>query len=509
MLENRYIKLSLYIFLAFYFSLFFSRKINLTTADLGRHITNGRVLFETGKIVSTNYYSYTEPDFPVVNHHWLSGPIFYLLDQNFGFKGISIFYLILSGLTVLFFIKAGEEKANILIAVTAALLLIPLISSRKEVRPEGISYLFISIYYFLMLKFSKGAIDIKRLLVYILPLQLIWVNSHIFFIMGIGILGAFSVIPAYEFATKKKDFSYLRPYLTLVLAAIAVSLINPYFVKGLLEPLGILREYGYRIIENQTVFFMQKRSPSFNYFYFELLALIFVVSFVHIIISKKLSEFLPHILITIFFLILGFRAIRGIPIFAMVLVPYLSIYVNSFYSVKLKPLLITIGILFIFSLIPGTFYSMYDQASGLGAYAGVEDSAEFFIRNKINGPVFNNYDIGGYLIYYLYGNERVFVDNRPEAYSVDFFQEIYEPMQADEVVWKLQDSMHDFNAIYFYRHDATQFAQPFLIKRIQDSEWVPVFVDDFVLLLLRNNDQNKRIIEKYALPEGYFAFTRT
>jgi len=55
----------------------------------------------------------------------------------------------------------------------------------------------------------------------------------------------------------------------------------------------------------------------------------------------------------------------------------------------------------------------------------------FFKENNLQGPIFNNYDIGGYLIFNLFPQEKVFVDNRPETYSSEFFQEDYIPMQED------------------------------------------------------------------------------
>jgi hypothetical protein len=87
---------------------------------------------------------------------------------------------------------------------------------------------------------------------------------------------------------------------------------------------------------------------------------------------------------------------------------------------------------------------------------------------------------------------------------VDFFQKLYVPMQENEDFWQEKLKEYGFNTIYFYRHDATPWAQPFLINRIKDPEWVPVFVDNYVLILVRNNDINQGIIKSHALPEEIF-----
>jgi len=95
---------------------FFAKKIILVNSDLGRHIKNGEIFFETGQIISTNYYSYTEPDLPVINHHWGSGVLFYLIQKLIGFEGLSFIYCLLSAITVFLFFKIAESKSHIYLA---------------------------------------------------------------------------------------------------------------------------------------------------------------------------------------------------------------------------------------------------------------------------------------------------------------------------------------------------------------------------------------------------------
>jgi hypothetical protein len=80
-------------------------------------------------------------------------------------------------------------------------------------------------------------------------------------------------------------------------------------------------------------------------------------------------------------------------------------------------------------------------------------------------------------------------------------------MQENEEIWKKELAKNGFNTIYFYRHDATPWAQPFLIRRISDPEWVPVFVDDYSIILVRNNEKNKEVIEKYRIAKETFVVT--
>ena len=505
-MQKRWVGIIANIFLIIYFSLFFAQKISLPTADLGRHITNGKIFIQTGKVVSTNYYSYTEPDFLVVNHHWFSGVIFYIVQKVAGFSGLSVFYILISGATVYFFYKIAKLKSSFGEAFLITLFLIPLMANRKEIRPEGFSYFFIGLYFYLLTLFNDKKIKTKLLYAIILVSQLIWVNTHIFFIMGNFIILVFLFNEALKKWIFKKNNNF-KQLLILSIFSFVFSLLNPYGIKGLLEPFNIFKEYGYMIIENQSVFFMQKRTPNFTYFYFEMLTIISFVSYIILASAKNIKNNIHVIIFSIIYLILSYKAIRIIPIFALFDAVILAIVFSKYFKIKESILIYACMFFVIVTFIPGHYFSIFKNNFGIGLRDNVNKSGEFFIQNNIKGPIFNNYDIGGYLIYYLDGKEKVFVDNRPEAYSVEFFTKTYVPMQENEQTWKEMDQKYNFNAIYFYRHDATPWAQPFLIQRIEDSGWMPVFVDDYTLILVKNNEQNKDIIDKYRLPKSMFRRT--
>ncbi|MFN3966652.1 MAG: hypothetical protein ACK4JE_03010, partial [Endomicrobiia bacterium] len=135
-------KLTILILLSWY-SFFLIQKINLTTADLGRHIKNGEmVLSGNFDVLRTNFYSYTNSTFPINNHHWLSGVIFFLIYKFFGFSGAHLFFIILSLLTFCIFFYVSERESGSATAGILSFLIIPLIAKRTEVRPEVFSYLF-------------------------------------------------------------------------------------------------------------------------------------------------------------------------------------------------------------------------------------------------------------------------------------------------------------------------------------------------------------------------------
>jgi len=147
----------------------------------------------------------------------------------------------------------------------------------------------------------------------------------------------------------------------------------------------------------------------------------------------------------------------------------------------------------------------WDSNWGIGLLPEVNNSAEFFKTQNIKGPIFSNYDIGGYLIFHLYPEEKVFVDNRPEAYEAGFLQNEYIPMQNDTSVWEKEMHKWNFNVIYFDRNDMTSWAQKFLVTRISDPLWAPLYVDSYTIIFLKRNSQNNEIIKKYELPKNMFS----
>ncbi|MBL7070754.1 MAG: hypothetical protein ISS26_01095 [Candidatus Omnitrophica bacterium] len=483
---------------------FFAQKIYFVNADIGRHIRNGEYFFKQGHPAASNYYSYTEPDFPLVNHHWGSGVIYYLTWKILGFGGITVLNAVIYLLTFFLFFKASERLSSFNFALFFSVLSLPLFTSRTEIRPEAFSFLFMGLFFYTLLLFRDGRISFGRLLI-LVPAQLLWANLHLFFIMGPFLIGVFW----FEGVINNKYRKSLKPLMIFGILTVLACFINPYGLKGFLEPFMIMREYGYMLAENQSVIFMHKRFPGNPlYYHFEALFLLAVISYIPIFMKKGQRDVIPFLFMMVLFGGLSWGMIRNIPFFGFFFIPIVSM--NFFLVFKDKRnkgtavTLISACVLIIFYL-TGLHQSPFKKVSGIGLYPSVNRSARFFKTFGLSGPIFNNYDIGGYLIYHLYPRQEVFVDNRPEAYSVGFFKDIYEPMQSDEDRWSAADKEYGFNCIYFFRHDITPHAQPFLIKRIKDPLWAPVYVDAWTIILLKRNNRNAGLIKRFELPKSIFS----
>lgn len=521
---NNILKISVLALALTYLICGLSESICLPTADLGRHITNGRIILEalqTGADLKTqtplyqNFYSYTEPGYPAINHHWLTGVVHYLTYKSFGFLGLSILNISVIILGIIFFFLAARMLAGTELAILALVLTLPILVWRDEVRPESLSYMLMGLEFYILTLFRANKLNFKWVITLLALSQVLWINLHIFFSIGIFMIGTFYLESAIKSGTMFKDIQ-TRKYFYIFIAVIFASLINPFGLTGLLEPLKIFHNYAYDLIENQAIWFMHKRFPSqFLYYYFDILIIInltlWIMRYRKSVLGLKefiKSEF-AFTIISLVLALLALKTIRTIPVFVLSSIPILAyncckfsqptnLSQSKFQSRIYLVLLTYIILLFNITHVKLTHYK------NLGINPAIHQSAEFFRAVNIQGPIFNNYDIGGYLIFHLFPARRVFVDNRPEAYSTRFFNEIYKPMQESETKWHEIDSQINFNVIYFMRHDLTEHAQPFLIRRISDPAWAPVFVDNWNIILLKRNKQNKAIINKYELAQAMF-----
>jgi hypothetical protein len=135
----------------------------------------------------------------------------------------------------------------------------------------------------------------------------------------------------------------------------------------------------------------------------------------------------------------------------------------------------------------------------LGSRRETRRQWNFFAGKICKEPVFNNFDVGGYLIYYLYPKERVFVDNRPEAYPAAFFKNEYFPLLESEDQWRRRSSEFGFNLIVFNHRDRSAASEQFIVRRVLDPAWAPVFFDRDIIILVKRHGSNHSTIEKHEL----------
>lgn len=502
-------------FLFLLYGILFLQKINLVTADLGRHIKNGEMVLRGGTlrdVLRTNFYSYTCPGFPFLNHHWGSGVIFYLVHQLTGFVGLSVLSLVVSLMTFGIFFDIARKEGGFGPSFITAVLLFPVITSRTEIRPEEFSYLFCGIFLWVLWKTrdSEERANAKKLL-FILPfLEAFWINLHIYFFFGFLLIGVFLTE-----AVVRGRLNHVKKLGSILLLSVSASFINPAGIRGILYPLRIFGNYGYRVLENQGVLFLDKIIKYPPNLYFKIGFGLLLASWVFVLWKRK-GFSLSSLFLTVFISCLGWTAVRNFTLFGLFALPIAASNFNENLARKevednvLRNFIVSsLSVLIIFVLILVNISHWRTKMSfGFGLKEGAVNAARFFKEEKLNGPIFNNYDNGGYLIYCLYPEEKVFIDNRPEAYPKEFINEVYIPMQENGDKWGQMDQQYNFNAIFFHRHDLTPWAQAFLILRIKDENWAPVFVDDYSIIFLKRNEKNKELIKKFELSKKMFSMVK-
>jgi hypothetical protein len=507
----------------------------------------GQIIWETKSVPKTNLFSFTEPDHPFINHHWLSEVIFYLLFGIIGLKGLIIFKAVVVAISFLLIYKAADKKTGLWPFLISAPLGMLVFLNRSDVRPEIFSYLFLAFFIFAILR-ARFFGQYRWL--YALPfVQVLWSNAHIYFVLGPALLFFFLIDTALapaknrpaqattatpparqisneagpershdnsqrasaSYGVNKENKVALSKIFWIFIATSAVTLLNPNFIKGALAPFFILKKYGYSIVENQSIFFLKDYGAmlaTINAFEISLIALIlsFVIAF-----KNGGRKIVFELLTGLVFSILAVKMIRNTGVYALV---FTSITALNLSAQKPPPLLSKLPVKVIFYLAFLAIFAFLitnvlnnnlrrwiqeGGKFGLEIPTGAAQGVEFVKQNNIKGPVFNNFDVGSFLIWKLFPEQKVFVDGRPEAYSVEFFENVYKPMQEDPKMWEYYSKKYGINYVFFAHTDITPWAREFLFNILQNPNWPLVYKDASVAIFLKRIPENSALIKKFEI----------
>ncbi len=491
--------------LAYLLLLLFQKDLSLL-GDLGRHLRLGEVVVHCLCVPQINLFSYTAPTFPIVNHEWLAEVIFYLTSVVFGLSGLLVLKMILVITTATLLYKIALKNGSLFWVTIFSLLSITLFSMRFFVLPELFSYLFISLFIFLIERYKNTK---KKYLLWLLPiLEILWVNMHIYFVLGIVLYGFFFI----ETWIKQKKFP--QSLFLIGVCLLIAPLINPSFIHGALLPFTFLHNYGFTVEENESLFMILNPSSTntniaytllLQVFLFEMLLVLF---FVGLFLKKQWKEIF-HMGNGLAAVGLAMKFTRCIGLFSLLgFIPLVQTFtlleekIKKSYDEQVTNLvkgMVVFGVLIIVGIhISGLFaYHILD----FGFEPSAEKAVNFIQQAHLRGRIFNNYIIGNYLIYKLYPSEQVYVDARPEAYPASFFTD-YWNMMADAQFFNQQVKKYNINAIVFnVAFDDPAKIRPFLIRVLADKNWVPVYADGTVTIIVRNNEANRDVIKKYRIVE--------
>lgn len=424
--------------------------------DLGRHLLLGGIIIDNFSVPQVNLLSYTHSTYPFINSHWLAEVVFAAVGNITALLWLKV-VIFISAFT-LTLVTAYKYSKSLWATALCFVFLAPVLLERTEIRPEIFSFLFTAIFLYILL--------LKNKLWWLLPIiELIWVNTHIYFFLG----PALSLI----FLQRKQW------YVPLIIAL--ATLVNPNFISGALFPLSVFGNYGYSIVENQHIFFLYQviSNPNINYFFI-------AISFALVVLlfsqwrKISLSQFAWLSLS-----VLPFIAIRNFPLFFLLELPIIS-YLLASGKLRLEKygryIIIAAIVLTLIRtgrLVTNEYY--YTVSSNKSFGSEVKESGkgamDFVLASNLEGPIFNSFDNGSYITYRAYPKLKVFVDGRPEAYPKEFFQEVYIPMQLNPEVFENVDSQIDFKTVIFFHTDGTTWGQQFLTDIVKNPRYRMVYLD--------------------------------
>jgi hypothetical protein len=500
--------------------------------DLGRHLKNGELLLSSSapagsawQILHTNFYSYAVHGDPFINHHWLSGIVFYLIWKYVGFAGLNTFYILLGAVTFLLNWRIGQRAAGWAIATAVALPMMPILAVRPNVRPEIFTLLFCAIFLTLLWKRYNQEIGWKALLV--LPaLEVLWVNFHIGFVFGPVFIGAFLLgdlvsrpdphkteaeeetgeAPAHTWRSEfyREKLYLLKRWMFVLLLTAAATLLNPNGLKGAIYPFTIWGNYGIEITENHSILYLEANGYSGEYLVIKFTLIVLYLSLLMAIVRARRFP-LPMLLLSVLLSCMAFFAIRNQTVMAMLALPAILVNLGASRLPELcdrrRTLAGTVLGIVILAGVGLNGWRAYGRRKSLRlGLAKRESAAADFIRTShLPGPMLNNLNIGGYLTFYLYPQYRVYVDSRPEAYPPAFLQHEYIEPLNDEAKWRELLWERQFNLICFSY--ASTWEREFMGRRIFDPDWAVVFHEPPVVVLARRSLENQSLIRQHEIPK--------
>jgi hypothetical protein len=230
--------------------------------DIGLHARTGQWIVEHGRVPAVNVLSRLHADHPTVDDKWLFQVAAHLLFDGLGPDACIIarelLLLALFGIMAVTARRLGAGTWS-----TAGWLLLALVAGRSRFtfRPDLVSsVLTVAVVHVLLVSARDG-----RGAWVLVPLQLLWVNVHGYFITGPLMLFAVAGAQALCGAGGRAVARRLLPVGALMLAA---CLVNPAGLDGALHPVSILRDlrahqdfYRSAIIEFRPTLAPDPRQP--------------------------------------------------------------------------------------------------------------------------------------------------------------------------------------------------------------------------------------------------------
>lgn len=485
--------------------------------DFFWHLKTGEWIWQHKSLPAEDPFSFTtqghrsEETHIILTSYWISQVFFYLFNAAGGMFGIVISRFVIAGMLIYVMLKR-EKGDNLLYGGVFLIFLTYFLSSFPLERPQVFSFLFFAVLLYLLENARDDDGDVKKRNTYFLipPLMLTWANMHGGYILGTITIALYLALEGLKFLHPS-----LRPIKWLTYKRLAVcgglgiilSFANPntyHIFVSLLKGAGIgtSNNMEYQSTINAFRIFNDHR----QILYWIILFLAFA-GFIKGIKKADLTEILI-LAGTGFF---SFTTIRYIPFFMIAAIPFVG---RSFSTARLlKPARASLLIVSIIAAIIFT-WDARDNVENLTSGDWVNTvvhpvrAAEFVIANNLRGNMYNHYNFGGYLIWRLAPERKVFIDER------NMLEDVYKQSQLVDSASKNQlAGLPAWRAIiqtYSIQYVITPFygldggASPLVFALLHERDWFPVFADYNSVIFVKDSPLNSEAIINHSIPKEKF-----
>jgi hypothetical protein len=515
--------------LFFFGALFFHLTHPIIDPDFWWHLATGRWMWENNSLMHEDPFNFIKSaatesplrrDF-ILKQYWLSQLFFFLTYKLSGFKGLVILRALLGTAMFATTYALMRKKGAGQLVCTVSIMLISMILVRElgylTLRPQIFSSLF-AVVVILLLEHIK---EKKKWAIYTLPaIMLIWANMHGGFILGDVIIIIYAFVGTLgRTATRGMYISWA--------AALALSGLNPSgyaaFLSMALTFVDIERiSYWSSVIETQSLFShgsvggVLRTMP-------ELAILIGAAAVSFLFNPKELFKGDRELIaVLILVTIMGYKAIRFIIFFAVVSSIIMAINYGAFYSWLREKLPYGSGIrgirhivhilaFIIIILLAAETISYGKVRTSLGMdkpyKRDYEDVVRFLKEHDVHGNIFNDYNEGGYLIWWLTPEVKVFSDGR--ALSMSGFK-LFNDMVTDPFApLDINPSMYSYEAVLM-QHNLDMIVIPGCDKSsgvllrlnlalLDNPQWHVVYADAFAIVYAKNTFWTQRILDEHKM----------
>lgn len=485
--------------------------------DVWLHLGLGKYMVEHQALPPGDVFTFTSYGKPYEYFEWLFQCSLYLLYSYLGYDGLMVFKLGLWFLT-LGFLWQWMKVEGVESRWAAVFTLFPAIwlADRWKERPEIAGFFFLALYLWVLCRYRHGGGNY----LYCLPwLQILWINLHPSALLGIAVFLVILVGEGFDYLfdylgdKNKGDPRVLKALLIIIPLLLGVSFINPYGYKLVFEPFIYSAQMAGKktILEWRPVWHFQPLLIAYLTFLIPA-ALSFILRFRRPRENLKLSD----LFLFVFGSALPFISARYIAVFAIIALPVAA---KNFYwclsrwegarqwTAKSRPRerMVRWALPAAVFLLGGLLFWIHPQTNfrGWGPERMVipQEAVAFIQNNSMPGPIFNEYEMGGYLIFAAYPRYLAFIDSR--AFDEEIFQE-YRLVAGAKPGWEEKLKQRRINLIMI---NALTLADngaiwPLVLRLFQDPGWVLVWSQKGTLVFLKNQPENQKWLEKFSLPKA-------